>query len=129
MAEENWFTRGDSIIREISAIPPVKNEEHGERDGFKKNQDHHIVEKQLPADHMRTILKAVEASNLELIRHKKPYRFCVYQERGEVIIDLILIDENGKKIDEVKRSITNEDFGRLIEDISSIEGLLYDVDG
>jgi hypothetical protein len=69
---------------------------------------------------------AAEKSNNELIKKNLPYRFCVYEEAGEVFIDLVVLDENGKIVEEKKKNIGHQNFSRMIDDIAKSEGLFFD---
>lgn len=40
-----------------------------------------------------------------------------------------MLDKDGGVLREIKRNITDEDFGRLIDDVSSMEGLIIDSSG
>jgi uncharacterized FlaG/YvyC family protein len=77
-------------------------------------------------DYVHTITKAAEASNEKLVRLNLPYRFSVYSEGDEVFIDIVVRDENGKTVTEKKKNISHDEFARLIEDVSQIEGLFFD---
>ncbi len=78
---------------------------------------------------MATMARAAQASNEKLAKKGLPYRFCVCEKNGRIIIDLVLLDQSGKIVREIQRDITNEDFDRLIDDVASIEGLLIDKNG
>jgi hypothetical protein len=92
-----------------------KKGRHHQQDAFKQSKDY-----------MPTIGKAVEASNEKLVRLNLPYRFCVYSEGDEVFIDIVILDKTGKIVSEKKKNISHQEFARLIEDVSQIEGLFVD---
>ena len=77
-------------------------------------------------DYFETLAKAAEASNEKLVEKNIPLRFCVYEENGQVFIDVVRLDPNGKIANTIRKNITNEDFEMWIEDISRMEGLLFD---
>jgi hypothetical protein len=77
-------------------------------------------------DFMHTIGRAAEASNEKLVRLNLPYRFCVYAEGDDVFIDIVILDKNNKIVAEKKKNISQQEFARLIEDVSQIEGLFID---
>jgi hypothetical protein len=79
-----------------------------------------------PKDFVRTIVKAADASNAKLMQQNLPYRFSVYSEGDEVFIDIVILDENGTIVSEKKKNISHQEFARLIEDVSQIEGLFID---
>jgi hypothetical protein len=80
-------------------------------------------------DYLHAITKAAEASNGALEKKGLPYRFCVYAEGENVMIDLVMLDQAGKIVKEIKRNITDDDFAKLIDNISSIEGLFFNGSG
>ena len=47
-------------------------------------------------------------------------------ENEEVFIDLVALDEQGNIIGEKRKNISYQDFARLIEDVSQIEGIIFD---
>jgi hypothetical protein len=96
------------------------------RDQQKKEKQQQPNAPKQPKDFIRTITKAVEASNATLMRLSLPYRFRVYAEDEEVFVEIVVLDENGKVITEKKKNISHEEFARLIEDVSQIEGLFFD---
>jgi hypothetical protein len=78
------------------------------------------------AAYFRTIQKAAETLNEILIKKAAPYRFRVYREGDQILIELMVMDKNGVVTQENKKNITHDDFARLIEDIASGEGLVID---
>jgi|WetSurMetagenome_2_1015567.scaffolds.fasta_scaffold209086_1 hypothetical protein len=130
MAGELGFRPDPPHVEEVSSSSRVHNDRPaGERGGSKQHHGYGEKEKRHPGEYLHTIEKAAEASNRELERRKAPYRFCVYEENGRVMIDLVQLDAAGKITKEIKRNITDEDFEKVIEDISSIEGLFLDTTG
>lgn len=80
-----------------------------------------------PRDYLRTINKRAQVTDLAFKRQHLPYRFEVLADSEEnIYIDLSILDEKGKVIKHEKRDVTNDSFGRLMEDISSGKGLLID---
>ena len=82
-----------------------------------------------PKDYFTTLAKRAGVTNQELAKKKLPYRFCVYEQGGEVFIDVVTLDAAGKVSTTVRRNITDEDFDRWIDDISILEGLFLDTSG
>lgn len=77
-------------------------------------------------DYFHPLSKAVEASNQRLIDKKLPYRFRVYKKWGSIYIELSLLDKQGNVTQKQRKNISGNDFIRLIEDVSLIEGLFFD---
>jgi uncharacterized FlaG/YvyC family protein len=129
MAGELGFVPEGPHIEEVSGIRKAFNEEHDKNGTSKRREERKHEEKRHPKEHMETIARTAESSNEQLSKKGLPYRFRIYEEQGSVIIDLVMLDNAGNITKEVKRNITDEDFDRLIEDISSIEGLFIDKNG
>jgi hypothetical protein len=96
------------------------------RDQRKKGGQRHQEETREPKDYIHTIARAVEASNEKLSRLRLPYRFCVYSEGNEIFINIVILDAKGAVVAEKKKNISHQEFARLIEDVSQIEGLFVD---
>jgi hypothetical protein len=130
MAGELGFSPEGPHIEEVAGSARVHNDKPaGERGSSRQQPDAHEHEKRHPKEYFHTISKAAEASNKQLERTKAPYRFRVYEEGPRVLIDIVMLDDAGKIVKEVKRNITDEDFNKVIQDISAIEGLLIDSSG
>jgi hypothetical protein len=110
----------------IDAFGPIQglgrhgNEEKGKR------QEHQPPLKKDAREYFHTLEKAAEGSNEYCAKKGLPYRFRVYLEDNDVFIDLVVLDTAGKIIEEKRKNISHEDFTRLIEDVTSIEGLFFD---
>lgn len=95
-------------------------------DQSKKHEKEHKDQPKETKDYFKTIAKAAEASNQKLIDAHLPYRFCIYTSGTEVFIELVVLDKSGQILSQQKKNITHQDFERLIEDVSQIEGLFFD---
>jgi hypothetical protein len=96
------------------------------RDQGKKGSHQRDRQPKNPRDYLQTIVKATEASNEKLVKLKLPYRFCVFAEGSDIFIDLVVLGKDGKIVSEKIKNISHQDFARLIEDVSQIEGLFLD---
>jgi hypothetical protein len=112
-------------VRQVDGAFAIKGLGKPRHDRQKKGRHQQGSFKQ-PRDYIHTIVKAAEASNEKLVKRNLPYRFTVYSEGDQVFIDLIVLDPGGKVISEKKKNISHQDFERLIEDVSQIEGLFFD---
>lgn len=92
----------------------------------KKHEHQQPQEKKDAKDYFPTLKMAVEKSNDFLTKKGLPYRFHVYMENEEVFIDLVALDTQGRIIGEKRKNISHQDFARLIEDVSQIEGIIFD---
>ncbi|HEX7509943.1 MAG TPA: hypothetical protein VF335_01475, partial [Chitinivibrionales bacterium] len=78
-------------------------------------------------DYLRTISTRAQATDREFQRQHLPYRFKVLTDNNEnVLIDLSILDGQGKVIKHETRNVTNDNFGMLMDDISTGKGLLID---
>ena len=92
----------------------------------KKHEHRQPHERKDAKDYFHTLQTAAEKSNDFLLKKGLPYRFHVYMENEEVFIDLVRLDEKGVIIGEKRKNISHEDFQRMIEDVSQLEGLFFD---
>lgn len=97
---------------------------HNERD--KKHERQQPQARKDAKDYFHTLKMAAETSNDFLTKKGLPYRFHVYLENEEVFIDLMALDAQGAIIGEKLKNISHQDFARLIEDVSQIEGIIFD---
>jgi hypothetical protein len=78
-------------------------------------------------DYLRTIRTRAQATDREFQRRHLPYRFKVLTDNNEnVLIDLSILDGQGKVIKHETRNVTNDNFGALMDNISTGKGLLID---
>ena len=113
-------------VQDIDPLRALKGLGAPHSDKHKKGRQHPDRESKDSKEYMHTISKAAEASNEKLARLRLPYRFCVYIQDDELFIDIVVLDKNGAIIAEKKKSLSQQDFERLIEDVSQIEGLFVD---
>ena len=122
MNEEDSFD-----IRKVDSSEAIQG--LGRHTGGGKGQKHEQQPnlKKEVVEYFHTLSKAVAASNEILIKKGLPYRFYVYEDNGEVFIDMVVVDSAGRIIEKKKKNISHQDFQRLIEDVSSLEGLFFDL--
>lgn len=129
MAEDLWPDSDWLFVGAVSPATIVHNSLHGDEGNFKRRPNPRRQYRKTPAGYMHALSKAAEKSNLELKKKGLPFRFCICEENGEMVIDLVEIGPSGVIVAETKRRIDNEEFGRTIEDVSMIEGLYIDRNG
>ncbi len=71
--------------------------------------------------------EATDRAHAALLKEKSPYRFCVYQDKNETFIDIVLLDMHGKIKEIKKNNITEKDFFHWMHHIERGEGLLIDI--
>jgi hypothetical protein len=78
-------------------------------------------------DYLKTVKKRAQSTNQMFINQHLPYRLTVdLIGIDDIMIDLSILDKNGKVVRHSKRNVTHENFGRLMEDVSTGKGLLID---
>jgi uncharacterized FlaG/YvyC family protein len=109
-----------------SAIAP--HEDAGEeKKHHEKHKNPYHNSKEEKAKHFHELTIAAEELQKRLEKSDAPFRFCVYlDEAGEIIIDKVKLDSNGKIIEEETLDITHEEFRKWITDFYDGEGLLFD---
>ncbi|MBD3392949.1 MAG: hypothetical protein GF418_12660 [Chitinivibrionales bacterium] len=123
MASDDDSFRVDSVFQESRIRGYERVQRREEREGRREGKER---QKRRSGDYFRTLAKRAEASNEELEKKRLPYRFRVYQGGQKVFIDLVTLHASGKVKKTVRRNITDEDFDKWIEDLSSLEGLFLD---
>ena len=118
----------DSLsIRKIDSPEAIQGlGRHSDGGNKQKHEQQRPPLKKEVREYVPTISKAVESSNDILVKKGLPYRFKVYLENNEVFIDMVVLDQQGKTVETKRRNVSHQDFDRLIEDISNIEGLFFD---
>lgn len=78
-------------------------------------------------DYAETVEKRAKEINGQFEKRHLPYRIKVSVENDESVqLDLSIVNESGTAISYVRRNITDEDFSKLMDDISSGKGLIFD---
>ncbi|MBN2144535.1 MAG: hypothetical protein JW774_07920 [Candidatus Aureabacteria bacterium] len=109
-------------VQSPEAIHP--KDEVSDEQKRKKGHQHFFHEEN--KSHFDELSRAAEQAHHLLIKNKSPYRFCVYQEGEEIMIDIVRLDSNGAIRDTVRKNITHEDFFKWLEHIENGEGLIVD---
>jgi hypothetical protein len=81
----------------------------------------------LVKDYATTVEKRVREVNRQFVKNRLPYRLEIsITGDGSVLTDLSVLDGGGNVIRTVHRNVTDDDFSRLMDDVSSGKGLLFD---
>jgi len=110
----------------VFKVPNVKPDRPSLKPDRRKKKREQKEQGEEAGKHFKRLAKAAEDTHAVLVKNKAPYRFCVYEEDGEVFIDLVLLDENGKTKEVKKKNITHEEFLAWIEHIERGDGLILD---
>jgi hypothetical protein len=100
------------------------NRHNGRRDQGRTGKD--VDEAVKHADELRD---AAETANGKLASRNSPYRFYVYNEGGEIYLDLVILCEDGSIQKTGRRNITHEEFSDWLIHLERGEGLLFDTNG
>lgn len=76
--------------------------------------------------HLRTVRKRAEMTNDLAKKRKLPYRLSVYPVDAKVYMDVLIVNEHDEELNKTTREVTNDNFDRLINNISDGSGLLFD---
>ncbi len=115
-------------IKSIHPDIPIATLKRNLKEFLKENR--HKNPKKRPivenSKHFPELVLAVEDLHKILEKKKSRYRFCIYLEEGEVMIDILVLDKDGKKVNVMKKDITHEDFIKWFEDLETGTGILFD---
>ncbi len=115
MADELKIDGIESIMPNVSKINPVLQRK-------KKEQK----QKDEAGKHFRELAGKVEQAHRILSEKNSPYRFCIYQENGDVFIDVAFVDADSKIKEVFKRNITHDEFQSWMEWIEAESGMIFD---
>lgn len=78
-------------------------------------------------DYLHTAQRRAQETNQHFELAHIPYRIKVYLLNDtKVMMDVIVLDKNGNPKRHSTRDVTNEDFGRFMDDLSQGKGLFVD---
>lgn len=77
-------------------------------------------------DYIDTLKKRAEKTNGSFVQKQLPYRLKIYTQDKKAFIELSTVDGFGNILDKKIRDITKDDFNKLIENISTGIGLIFD---
>jgi hypothetical protein len=103
----------------IHAKEDLSQDEGRRRRGLNQKKDE-------AKDHFGQLARDAETANKALVKKRSPYRFCVYREKDEIFIDVVVLDRNGRAQYIKKKNITHEEFQKMLQDIEDKEGLVID---
>lgn len=115
-----WPQTRNRIIEGIYPINGLRN--NGVFDAFiveDRPRRQHIKKKVM--DYIETIKKRAEKTNGTFIQKNLPYRLRVYAQKKRAFIEISSIQGDSKT-----RDITNDDFNKLMDNITTGTGLIFD---
>lgn len=87
----------------------------------RKNKGHDEVK-----DHFDDLTLAAERINKILQTKKSLNRFCIYRNKEDIFIDLVILDKTNKITDTIRKNITHQEFSETIKNIEELDGFIID---
>lgn len=76
--------------------------------------------------YFRPLEKAVDVTNRTLQNTDSPLRVSVYRKGAGVMMEVIVSQPDGASPESIKKDITEDDFSKLIHDVTDVKGLVID---
>ena len=117
------------VINSIVFAPPVKNQATTKRADFKSRRIlKYRHESDAPEDSfIQVVEKRIELINQHYDRIKLPYRFEMQiVDDKHAVLYMLILDENGQTIQCQDRIVTQENFGSILDKISTGEGFIFE---
>ena len=114
-------------IGRVESSNRVKNDEAVTmKDSTSNVQISKIVRKKV-LNYLHTLKKRAEMINDQAKRQELPYRLTVHKvDQDKVFLDVVIVDADEKELDRISRDVTNNDFDKLIDNITAGSGLIID---
>ncbi len=93
---------------------------------FAKPREKELRQRNEAKDHFATLIKAARLLDMRLKQSGSPFRFCVYEKDGEILVEMIQIDSKGNVCGDSLKNITHDEFYKWVADFDAGEGLLFD---
>ena len=113
-------------IREIAGSLPMRSEKAVMRRDRRQRQHRRHEETEEAKDHFEELAREAQALRYDLVREGSRYRYYVYWKADRVLIDIVVLDDNGQIASVTTRDITHEPFCKWAQNIGGEEGLLLD---
>ena len=105
---------------------PMRSDRPAAMSGQKRRQRREPRDNDEAKDHFNALAKEAEIVHRVLDAEDSPYRLCVYRKEERVFIDVVLLDEQGAITSIMTREITHQPVCKVLQNIDSEEGLLFD---
>ena len=115
-----WSQPRNRIIERIHPVNGLRNT--GVYDAFiiEDDRPRRYTEKKV-MDYIETVKKRAEKTNDSFIQKDLPYRLRVYVQKKRAFLELSTTQSGSKT-----RDITNDDFNKLMDNITTGTGLIFD---
>jgi ABC-type xylose transport system substrate-binding protein len=77
-------------------------------------------------EYFRPLEKAAVVTNQNLEGNDRPLRVSVYRKGANVMMEVIVSKPDGASPENIKKDITEDDFSKLIHDLTDVKGLIID---
>lgn len=115
-----------SAVGRVESFNRVKNDEAIMKDSTANVPYSKTIRKNV-LHYLNTLKKRAEMTNDQAKKQKLPYRLKVHKvDQDKVFLDVVIMDADEKELDRISRDVTNHDFGKLIDNITSGAGLIVD---
>lgn len=115
-------------IEKIIPSNKIKNEDHVDWTPPRINLDQvRGAMKKTVFKYLKTLKKRAEMTNDQARKQNLPYRLKVHTIGDDkVFLDVLIVDASEKELERISRDVTNNDFVKLIENITAGSGLIID---
>jgi len=126
---KNYFTVDDKNFMVKKVTPSIETElEYAgavshEKGGHQKNGGHGDDKAK---EHFLELKRTADLVNSDLIAKGLPFRFRIYEDLGEIFIDLVRLNSDNQIVEVKKKNITHEEFREIIRHIELKEGLFFE---
>ena len=80
----------------------------------------------ITGSYIDTVIKRVEIMNDAMAKKGLSFRYRTRIENNELLLDMLILDRDGKISRQHTRTVTRDNFGSLLDVMSSGEGFLFD---
>jgi len=113
-------------VREIGGSLPMRSEKAAMPKEHRRQQHRHHEDPDEAKDHFEELEREAATLRYNLAREGSRYRYYVYRKGDRVLIDIVLLDDDGRIASVTTRDITHQPFCKWVQHIGAEEGLLLD---
>jgi len=113
-------------VREIGGSLPMRSEKAAMPKERRRRQHRRHEDADEAKDHFEELEREAATLRYDLVREGSRYRYYVYRKGDRVLIDIVLLDDNGRITSVDTRDITHQPFCKWAQNIRGEEGLLLD---
>lgn len=117
---------GEEFYLNVKKIDPSDKFGNHENKKQKKDREKKVYEFEEVGNHFEDLAQSAARINEQLEEKNSPCRFFIYREKKEVFIDLVILDEQGKIKETMKKNITHHELLKIIGNIEKLDGFIVD---